>query len=1020
MINTKLNYKTKKICFFFVLFLFFSVTTSSYGQQINCPNDFDCDGIIDALDVDDDNDGIYDHIESPNCFNLSKDIYETGDRRELLAVTTGLPFTTGTPDLLIDGLTTASNGITIAANTALTDKEIFRTTTREVFGIEYTSVTMTFNSTYFFTATSRVILQGSQDGVVWTELTDIITPAQTIAVTIPVTKNQGTYRMYRLMGTAGNTWASAARIFLEITGTVGSYVPSLYPKANCEGEDIDNDGKPNHQDLDADGDGGSDVLEAGFTDGNKDGMLGSSPITVDQFGAVTSAKGYILPANNYYKIAAINATRDTDDDGIPDVFDVDDDNDGIYDHIESPNCFETNKTVYETGDRRELLAVTTGLPFTTGTPDLLVDGSTTTLSGIRIPAVPVLKGQEIVRVSTQVAIGVEYSAVTLNFTSAGFFTTASRVVLQGTKDGVNWTDLSESVAPGTALAVTIPVTKNQGLYGAYCLMGDAGTATARVLAEITGTVGDYMPSLYPKPTCTGEDFDNDGKPNHQDLNSDGDSCNDVLEAGFLDQDNDGILGISPVTVNQYGKVTSAVGYIIPSNLNYLDVGKNVCTGEGVPIDEDSHCIDMENITNDYSLVQSTFHSNIVRTKTGFSAFGEYTNPRGGHFSQPVDMIPANGFTYEGTIIAATLGGVGGVDQANQFFILSTEGLYTWGSKIGTCIPASWTPSINFVKIGLPTGILPRDVKFMSASFGNLLILTKSGDVYVAGTYYLAYGDGSRIVDNLWHKSNIGRVISIKINSFGQAIALTLQGELYTWGRNVILGNGTAAQDLSIPTKMTLPASIATVKMTALSGTNDGLGATYYILGNDKRVYSLGLNFIGLLGIGESVTQLNWQTVKGPGGIGYLENIKFINASIHDNFYGSAGAINEEGIPYLWGHNSMGRLGKIGDGTGNGSGNGTLYFPTVPDKSSIGDYDIIYIENGGHITPMIDQKLGKFGYVGHSVNGSMGNATLEDKVIFKYDFENTPEIDFCNIIIGGRKVTRVMVNPAIINSKPAKE
>lgn len=61
------------------------------------------------------------------------------------------------------------------------------------------------------------------------------------------------------------------------------------------------------------------------------------------------------------------------------------------------------------------------------------------------------------------------------------------------------------------------------------------------------------------------DTDADGTLNYIDLDSDNDLCFDVTEAGFNDPDNDGLLGNSPVMVNQKGKVTSGVGYTTPNN-----------------------------------------------------------------------------------------------------------------------------------------------------------------------------------------------------------------------------------------------------------------------------------------------------------------------------------------------------------------------------------------------------------------------------------------------------------------------
>lgn len=70
--------------------------------------------------------------------------------------------------------------------------------------------------------------------------------------------------------------------------------------------------------------------------------------------------------------------------------------------------------------------------------------------------------------------------------------------------------------------------------------------------------------------CTNLDVDTDGIPNHYDLDSDGDGCNDVLEAGFTDDNDDGILADSPTTVDVNGQVigTNQVdGYTVPADID---------------------------------------------------------------------------------------------------------------------------------------------------------------------------------------------------------------------------------------------------------------------------------------------------------------------------------------------------------------------------------------------------------------------------------------------------------------------
>ena len=63
------------------------------------------------------------------------------------------------------------------------------------------------------------------------------------------------------------------------------------------------------------------------------------------------------------------------------------------------------------------------------------------------------------------------------------------------------------------------------------------------------------------------DTDLDGIPDHLDLDADNDGCLDVLEADFTDDDLDGLLGESPVTVDVQGRVVGYGGYVSPSDRN---------------------------------------------------------------------------------------------------------------------------------------------------------------------------------------------------------------------------------------------------------------------------------------------------------------------------------------------------------------------------------------------------------------------------------------------------------------------
>lgn len=64
------------------------------------------------------------------------------------------------------------------------------------------------------------------------------------------------------------------------------------------------------------------------------------------------------------------------------------------------------------------------------------------------------------------------------------------------------------------------------------------------------------------------DSDSDGSYDAYVLDADGDSCNDVVESGFTDNNADGRLGPNPITINSEGLVTSGSdGYTVPSDNN---------------------------------------------------------------------------------------------------------------------------------------------------------------------------------------------------------------------------------------------------------------------------------------------------------------------------------------------------------------------------------------------------------------------------------------------------------------------
>ncbi|MEM8886529.1 MAG: CshA/CshB family fibrillar adhesin-related protein [Bacteroidota bacterium] len=143
---------------------------------------------------------------------------------------------------------------------------------------------------------------------------------------------------------------------VDIFETAAGNTSSMFDKdgngANENNGDLDGDGFPNWADLDADGDGIVDVIEAGGSDSNNDGLIDGYDTDSDGDGygdAVDGDVGNDGAAENSANAILLSSADtnsdglpdggypndDSDSDGRPDHLDIDADGDGIVDNSEA-------------------------------------------------------------------------------------------------------------------------------------------------------------------------------------------------------------------------------------------------------------------------------------------------------------------------------------------------------------------------------------------------------------------------------------------------------------------------------------------------------------------------------------------------------------------------------------------------------------------------------------------------------------------------------------------------------------
>lgn len=407
-------------------------------------------------------------------------------------------------------------------------------------------------------------------------------------------------------------------------------------------------------------------------------------------------------------------------------------------------------------------------------------------------------------------------------------------------------------------------------------------------------------------------------------------------------------------------------------------------------------------TLEYDNLISGFHASIVKEANGdFKIWGQHTQPDGTTAQiVPTVIAPSvtasNNYNYQGAILKAAIGSTvsGGITIQHQFAVLTTVGLYIWGTPgvlVSTTIKS--TASFNSVVIGtfgvagvkadgLPNGVSPSQVKMMFGSYGTLAIVTCDGAAWILTHQGGKKADGTNNNNNsnVWHRvytaanTPLDTVVAMR-GTPNAMIALTTSGEVFTWGTGTYINSG-GATNRSYATQITLPSGV-TPRMIGM--TQSSSGQSYYLLSTANKLYSMGRNDQRQLGIWSTTDTNFWARPKKPNAAGTassgvaFDDVAWFSPNEHDGYEQAAINIITTGQKlYAWGSNS----GLMIGGASGSNDYDPIYMPGASTSTNGLDTAdrLVAVETGGHTSVNYKMCSQKFGYVGHKTQGSMGDGS----------------------------------------------
>ncbi|WP_299679053.1 VCBS domain-containing protein, partial [uncultured Dokdonia sp.] len=562
-------------------------------------DDFDGDLVTNDVDLDDDNDGILDRDEQ----NCAPDFIALGQTFSSTAVSGNIPntFAFGGADVTINFELVGSNpGVNPAWASGVTNQN------NGAIGPDGQYANFQPNNTNFTIGDVAVYTIDFVNGPVYdlefkwggldnADRLDIIASYQGSNVPVTITDiNLGADLTFlgsqSVVSSAGGANAPNNSIQLQIAGPVdqfivttgkqngntGTVTTQLYEMIYCLPLDSDGDSIPDHLETDSDSDGCPDAVEAGGAfaeaDLDADDSLGddvdANGIPTDGSGGTSQQQATTTDVTTFGpdidNDGIADACDDIDDrpdndmDGVPDVLDLDDDNDGILDADEDV-CSDLDYTTVTTSNEDP-----TGVTYPTfqGVDVMLNytenNAGTITTRGIRTSgSIDFVNNFDDATQTNELEITFD-DALEEGFLQ---FTDFDQSV-DGTTSITEFSEQYEITFFNGATAVGYTVQE----IGANLLQeGNVFTAitggntsndpdsrliltpnepitslviVASVIQEDVDTDPNNLGSAIRVGTCF-TDFDGDGITNSKDLDADNDGIYDVIESGGTDLNNDG-------------------------------------------------------------------------------------------------------------------------------------------------------------------------------------------------------------------------------------------------------------------------------------------------------------------------------------------------------------------------------------------------------------------------------------------------------------------------------------------------